>query len=172
MSALKKFKLKLKNNNNHNNHNNHNHNNNQINHNNHNNQNNNHDKKLYGTIQLGKRQKVGKKQANYKTLILDNPFEKKFEKTKFEIVNKKTTSIHSSKIPRPGRKRALEFGKKRDSLKLELENRKRENVMVDKRFGEYDHTMSVEDKMLIRYRLESRHLLFVVFVLLCVYYCV
>ena len=97
--------------------------------------------------------KISKRSLNQKRLVTENLFEKKFNNVKFDILNKKGASkADALRNPaRPGRKRAVEFGRKRDALRLELENRKRVGLMVDKRIGEYDASMSAEDKMLLRY---------------------
>lgn len=101
----------------------------------------------------GQAQIKSKKTLNHKRLITDNPFEKKFNNVKFDILNKKGASKSAAlaNAARPGKKKAMEFGKKRDSLRLELASRKRVGLVVDKRIGEYDASMSAEDKMLLRY---------------------
>lgn len=56
---------------------------------------------------------------------------------------------------RPGQVRARHEQVRQDSLGIELKNKKRENVMIDKRFGENDPNMSAEDKMLERFMREK-----------------
>jgi nucleolar protein 14 len=75
-----------------------------------------------------------------------NPFEHKFTRTKHEVLNKPVKGVAG----KPGltRKRGEEARVK--SLLPELTSKNRMSHVVDRRFGEGDTSMSVEDRMLAR----------------------
>lgn len=76
----------------------------------------------------------------------NNPFELKFTKQKHEILGRKVKGING----RPGVTRKLGLENRARTLGVELKNKNRTSMVIDKRFGENDKSMSVEDKMLAR----------------------
>lgn len=96
-----------------------------------------------------KRQSKRELKSEFKQqVVAKNPFEKIFSKPKFDILNR--ISKGGKKQGRPGAVREKAQKLRQQTMGLEMKNRKRENVMVDKRFGEFDKSMSQEDKMLMR----------------------
>ncbi|KAI9103840.1 nucleolar protein 14 [Phlyctochytrium arcticum] len=84
-------------------------------------------------------------------LSRSNPFELQFTRSKHDVLNRKVKGQQG----RPGlvRKRGEETRKR--SLGLELGRRNKTSAFVDRRFGEKDKNMSVEDKMLERFMKEK-----------------
>ena len=80
-----------------------------------------------------------------------NPFEHKFAPLKHDILNKKIKGVGG----KPGltRKRSQETRQK--TLLVEMKNKHRDSSMVDRRFGETNPSMSVEDRMLERFMKEK-----------------
>ncbi|KAJ3040491.1 nucleolar complex protein 14 [Rhizophlyctis rosea] len=80
-----------------------------------------------------------------------NPFEMKFSKPKYEVLNRKVKGV----VGKPGlqRKKGEELRKK--TLEVELGRKNKESAFVDRRFGEGDADMSIEDKMLERFMKEK-----------------
>jgi nucleolar protein 14 len=86
-----------------------------------------------------------------KKTMNDNPFEKKVVPQKHEVLGR----VIKGAVGRPGQVRARHQQIRENTLSIEMKNRKRENVMMDRRFGENDPTMSTEDKMLERFMREK-----------------
>ncbi|TPX68187.1 hypothetical protein SpCBS45565_g03263 [Spizellomyces sp. 'palustris'] len=80
-----------------------------------------------------------------------NPFELQFTRTKHDVLNRKVKGAQG----RPGavRKRGEENRKK--TLAVEMDRKRKESAFVDRRFGENDPSMSMEDKMLERFMKEK-----------------
>ncbi|KAM5272205.1 nucleolar protein 14 [Ctenodactylus gundi] len=83
-----------------------------------------------------------------------NPFEVKVNRQKFHILGRKTR--HDVGLPGVSRARAIR--KRTQTLLKEYKERDKSNVFKDKRFGEYDHSLTPEEKMMKRFALEhQRH---------------
>ncbi|EGF80455.1 hypothetical protein BATDEDRAFT_11405 [Batrachochytrium dendrobatidis JAM81] len=80
-----------------------------------------------------------------------NPFEMKFTKLKHEVIGKKTKGVTG----RPGQTKKKSEDIRQKTLLVEMKNRNRESALVDRRIGENDPNMSVEDKMLERFMREK-----------------
>ncbi|XP_004579437.2 nucleolar protein 14 [Ochotona princeps] len=81
-----------------------------------------------------------------------NPFEVKVNRQKFQVLGRRTR--HDVGLPGVSRARALK--KRTQTLLKEYKERDKSSVFLDKRFGEYEHSMSAEDKMLRRFALEQQ----------------
>ncbi|XP_008016255.3 nucleolar protein 14 [Chlorocebus sabaeus] len=81
-----------------------------------------------------------------------NPFEVKVNRQKFQILGRKTR--HDVGLPGVSRARALR--KRTQTLLKEYKERDKSNVFRDKRFGEYNSSMSPEEKMMKRFALEQQ----------------
>lgn len=88
-----------------------------------------------------------KKETNKKI----NPFEVKINRQKQEVLGRKI-SKHDKGMPGLSRSKAIK--KRKQTLLQEYNHRFKSNKFVDKRFGENDATLSVEDKMLKRFVME------------------
>jgi nucleolar protein 14 len=76
----------------------------------------------------------------------NNPFEQRFAKQKHDVLGRNLKGMQG----RPGQVRARAEEIRKNTIGIELKTRNRENVIIDKRIGENDPTLSVEDKMLQR----------------------
>ncbi|XP_077157719.1 nucleolar protein 14 [Paroedura picta] len=83
---------------------------------------------------------------------LGNPFEARVNKQKFRILGRRTR--HDVGLPGASRSRALR--KRTHTLLKEYKEKDKSSVFKDKRIGEYDTTISPEEKMLKRYALEQQ----------------
>ncbi|XP_003461905.1 nucleolar protein 14 isoform X1 [Cavia porcellus] len=81
-----------------------------------------------------------------------NPFEVKVNRQKFQILGRKTR--HDVGLPGVSRARAIR--KRTQTLLKEYKERDKSNVFKDRRFGEYDHSLSPEEKMTARFALEQQ----------------
>ncbi|XP_019567036.2 nucleolar protein 14 [Rhinolophus sinicus] len=81
-----------------------------------------------------------------------NPFEVKVNRQKFQILGRKTR--HDVGLPGVSRARAIQ--KRTQTLLKEYKEREKSNVFTDRRFGEYNSSMSPEEKMLKRFALEQQ----------------
>ncbi|CAG8519627.1 9906_t:CDS:10 [Cetraspora pellucida] len=81
-----------------------------------------------------------------------NPFELKVTKTKHNVIGKKVKGTQG----RPGLKRQMGIEKRKKTLLFEMENRNKVGGLIDKRFGEDDPTLSLEEKMLERFVKEKK----------------
>ena len=52
------------------------------------------------------------------------------------------------------------FVQRKKTLLKEYKQRFKNNAIIDKRFGEFDESLSIEDKMLKRYAMEKQVLIF------------
>jgi nucleolar protein 14 len=76
----------------------------------------------------------------------NNPFEQRFSKQKHDVLGRNQKGLQG----RPGQVRARAEEIRKNTIGIELKTRNRENLVIDKRIGENDATLSVEDKMLQR----------------------
>ncbi|ESO96868.1 hypothetical protein LOTGIDRAFT_115358 [Lottia gigantea] len=83
-----------------------------------------------------------------------NPFEVKINKQKHHVLGKKRTK---SEHGLPGVSRSKAMKNRTTTLLKEYEDRIKVNKVIDKRIGEKDQTISLEEKMLKRYALERKH---------------
>ncbi|ELK06562.1 Nucleolar protein 14 [Pteropus alecto] len=81
-----------------------------------------------------------------------NPFEVKVNRQKFQVLGRKTR--HDVGLPGVSRARAIQ--KRCRTLLKEYKERDKSNVFVDKRLGEYNSNVSLEEKMLKRFALEQQ----------------
>ncbi|XP_004715155.1 nucleolar protein 14 [Echinops telfairi] len=81
-----------------------------------------------------------------------NPFEVKVNRQKFQVLGRKTR--HD--VGQPGVSRARAIKKRTQTLLKEYKERDKSNIFKDKRFGEYNSSMSSEEKMLKRFALEQQ----------------
>ncbi|XP_020745513.2 nucleolar protein 14 [Odocoileus virginianus] len=81
-----------------------------------------------------------------------NPFEVKVNRQKFQVLGRKTR--HEVGLPGVSRARALQ--KRTQTLLKEYKERDKSSVFRDKRFGEYDSSISPEEKMMKRFALEQQ----------------
>ena len=107
-------------------------------------------KKASSTKQLANRQQrsLANKAltAMRETHQKSNPFDLKFTKQKHDILGRKPKGI----VGNPGlaRKRGLE--QRKQTIAVEMTQRNRTSLMVDRRIGQEDANMSVDEKMLAR----------------------
>ncbi|KAB0342720.1 hypothetical protein FD754_019646 [Muntiacus muntjak] len=81
-----------------------------------------------------------------------NPFEVKVNRQKFQVLGRKTR--HDVGLPGVSRARALQ--KRTQTLLKEYKERDKSSVFRDKRFGEYNSSISPEEKMMKRFALEQQ----------------
>ncbi|XP_046571254.1 nucleolar protein 14-like [Haliotis rubra] len=80
-----------------------------------------------------------------------NPFEVKVNRQKHQVLGRKIAK-HDRGLPGVSRSKANK--RRKETLLQEYEQRFKANKLVDRRFGENDTSLSVEDKMLKRYAME------------------
>ncbi|OWF55050.1 Nucleolar protein 14 [Mizuhopecten yessoensis] len=83
-----------------------------------------------------------------------NPFEVKINRVKHDVLGRKI-SKHDKGMPGLSRSKAIK--KREQTLSHEYDQRLKSNKFVDKRFGENDTNMNVEEKMMKRFALERSH---------------
>ncbi|XP_033755939.1 nucleolar protein 14-like [Pecten maximus] len=83
-----------------------------------------------------------------------NPFEVKINRIKHDVLGRKV-SKHDKGMPGLSRSKAIK--KREQTLLHEYDQRMKSNKFVDKRFGENDTDMNVEDKMMKRFAMERSH---------------
>ncbi|KAF0446050.1 Nop14-like protein [Gigaspora margarita] len=81
-----------------------------------------------------------------------NPFELRVTKTKHNVLGRKVKGIQG----RPGLKRQIGIEKRKQTLLVEMESRNKVGGLIDRRFGENDPTLSLEEKMLERFAREKK----------------
>ena len=94
-----------------------------------------------------------------------NPFERRFGKEKHAVLNRKSKTDEVAKgkkrlafgkggaavaVGKPGLSRSKAIQKRKDTLLKEYKMKDKANVFLDRRIGEGDNTVSVEEKMLAR----------------------
>eukprot|EP00842_Homolaphlyctis_polyrhiza_P004176 jgi/Hompol1/475/HPOL_004516-RA len=80
-----------------------------------------------------------------------NPFEMKFAKPKHDVMGRRIKGVTG----RPGQTKKRSEEIRKQTLLVEMKNKHRETSMLDRRIGEHDPNMSLEDKMLERYMREK-----------------
>ncbi|XP_072026375.1 nucleolar protein 14-like isoform X2 [Amphiura filiformis] len=110
---------------------------------------------------MGKRRNKGRKHVsdNVRTSkkgasdVKTNPFEIRINKQKHQILGRKI-SKHDRGLPGVSRGKAVK--KRKETLLKEYQHRTKSNQFVDKRLGENDPNMTVEDKMMQRFAVERQ----------------
>mmetsp|Transcript_26205 Transcript_26205/g.78749 ORF Transcript_26205/g.78749 Transcript_26205/m.78749 type:complete len:897 (-) Transcript_26205:128-2818(-) len=84
-----------------------------------------------------------------------NPFELRFTRPKHEVLGQRV----KGRIGSRGKSRDAAIQKRKKTLLVEMDNRDRTGLFLDKRFGEYDESISAEERMLQRFQFErvKRH---------------
>ncbi|KYK58227.1 nucleolar protein [Drechmeria coniospora] len=88
-----------------------------------------------------------------------NPFDLKHAKgPKFEVTSNRVTTGDAAKgiKGRPGQARAAAEELRRETLLVDMQRRNKVGGILDRRFGENDPTMALEDKMLERFAREKQ----------------
>ena len=93
-----------------------------------------------------------KKKVNAIPVIKKNPFEVRLFRSKHDVLGKKSKSDKGL----PGVSRSKAVQKRKKTLLKEYKQRNKNNLVVDKRFGEYDDNLTAEEKMLKRFTLEKQ----------------
>lgn len=91
-----------------------------------------------------------RKGANNLNAKKENPFNKKFTKTKFDVLNKNVVGAKG----RPGISKAKGTAVRAKSIIPELNRRGRQGEFIDRRFAQRDSNISSEEKMLQRFTRE------------------
>ncbi|XP_068709528.1 nucleolar protein 14-like isoform X2 [Montipora foliosa] len=91
--------------------------------------------------------KGGTKESN------NNPFEIHTNKKKHDILGRKLK--HDRGLPGISRSKAIK--KRQKTLLVEYKQKNKANLFIDRRFGEYDENLSLEEKMMKRFTLEKKH---------------
>ncbi|XP_041042478.1 nucleolar protein 14 isoform X2 [Carcharodon carcharias] len=86
--------------------------------------------------------------------IKTNPFEVKINKQKFNILGRKTK--HDRGLPGVSRSKSIK--RRAETLLKEYQDKGKANTFVDRRFGEYDSGLTVDEKMTKRFSLERQRL--------------
>ncbi|XP_060076896.1 nucleolar protein 14-like [Ylistrum balloti] len=106
---------------------------------------------------------MGKKKKNISDIVRSkqkpsakkiNPFEVKINRVKHDVLGRKV-SKHDKGMPGLSRSKAMK--KREQTLLHEYDQRMKSNTFVDKRFGENDTNMNIEDKMMKRFAMERSH---------------
>lgn len=85
--------------------------------------------------------------------VANNPFEIHTNKRKHDILGRKLK--HDKGLPGISRSKAIK--KRQKTLLVEHKQKNKANMFIDRRFGEYDEKMSLEEKMLKRFTMEKKH---------------
>ncbi|XP_047145947.1 nucleolar protein 14 isoform X1 [Hydra vulgaris] len=93
-----------------------------------------------------------KKKRSSVPVIKRNPFEIHVSKLKHDVIGKKVKTDKGL----PGLSRSKANEKRKKTLLKEYKQRNKANVIIDRRFGEFDDTISAEEKMLKRFTLEKQ----------------
>ncbi|XP_051692636.2 nucleolar protein 14 isoform X2 [Oryctolagus cuniculus] len=101
---------------------------------------------------MGKAKSAGARAKAPAAKARPNPFEVKVNRQKFQVLGRRTR--HDVGMPGVSRARALQ--KRTQTLLKEYKERNKSNVFADRRFGEYDGSMSPEEKMMQRFALEQQ----------------
>lgn len=104
-------------------------------------------KKLSNSVQSRRQNK--KKTA---TTSERNPFEVRVHRLKHDVVGKKVKTDRG--LPGVSRSKANE--KRKRTLLKEYKQRFKSNTIIDRRFGEFDENLSIEEKMLKRFAMEKQ----------------
>ncbi|KAJ3397754.1 nucleolar complex protein 14 [Lobulomyces angularis] len=82
-----------------------------------------------------------------------NPFELKFTNKKHDVLNRKVKGARGN----PGVTRKKSLDSRKTNLLRDLQEKSKDNTFIDRRFGENDPTMSLEDKMMARFVQEKKN---------------
>jgi len=85
--------------------------------------------------------------------VKNNPFEIHTNKRKYDILGRKLK--HDRGLPGISRSKAIR--KRQKTLLVEYKQKNKANLLIDRRFGEYDEKMSLEEKMMKRFTIEKKH---------------
>ncbi|XP_027037979.1 nucleolar protein 14-like [Pocillopora damicornis] len=85
--------------------------------------------------------------------VTNNPFEIHTNRRKHDILGRKLK--HDKGLPGISRSKAIK--KRQKTLLVEHKQKNKANMFIDRRFGEYDEKMSLEEKMLKRFTMEKKH---------------
>eukprot|EP00741_Cyanophora_paradoxa_P002224 tig00000571_g2156.t1 len=92
---------------------------------------------------------IGKKDAGVQKV---NPFERRVNKRKFDVVNRKVKGEQGER----GASRSKAIEARKATLLVEYSQQGKSNAFVDRRFGERDERISEEDKYLMRFQRERQ----------------
>ncbi|XP_020623752.1 nucleolar protein 14-like [Orbicella faveolata] len=99
-------------------------------------------------------QKLARKSAHSRPKeVKNNPFEIHTNKRKHDILGRKLK--HDTGLPGISRSKAIK--KRQKTLLVEYKQKNKANMFIDRRFGEYDEKMTLEDKMMKRFTMEKKH---------------
>ncbi|ORY32396.1 Nop14-like protein [Rhizoclosmatium globosum] len=87
-----------------------------------------------------------------KSASANNPFERQFARLKHDVLGRKVKGVEGK--PMAQRKKAEENRKK--TLKVEMAKKNRVGGLVDRRFGENNPNLSMEDKLMERFMREQK----------------
>ncbi|KAJ7333629.1 nucleolar complex protein 14 [Desmophyllum pertusum] len=85
--------------------------------------------------------------------VKNNPFEIHTNKRKHDILGRKLKNDRGL----PGISRSKAIKKRQKTLLVEYKQKNKANMFIDRRFGEYDEKMSLEEKMMKRFTMEKKH---------------
>lgn len=81
-----------------------------------------------------------------------NPFERLKQRVKFDVLGRSLKGTQRAN----GQARSRAIQKRKESLLVELQQDGKRNEFIDRRFGEGDESLSVDDKMLQRFQKERQ----------------
>ncbi|XP_066911191.1 nucleolar protein 14-like [Clytia hemisphaerica] len=81
-----------------------------------------------------------------------NPFEVRINRLKHDVIGQKVKTDKGM----PGISRSKANEKRKKTLLKEYKQRFKNNAIIDRRFGEFDESLSIEDKMLKRFAMEKQ----------------
>ncbi|KAL9983530.1 hypothetical protein ACROYT_G005716 [Oculina patagonica] len=85
--------------------------------------------------------------------VKNNPFEIHTNKRKHDILGRKLK--HDRGLPGISRSKAI--NKRQKTLLVEYKQKNKANMFIDRRFGEYDEKLTLEEKMMKRFTMEKKH---------------
>lgn len=93
-----------------------------------------------------------RKKLKAPSIVQSNPFEVRVNKEKYSILGRKLK--HDKGLPGLSRSKAIK--KRKKTLLQEYKQGNKSSLFIDKRFGEYNNDLSLEEKMLQRFTLEKQ----------------
>ncbi|CAH3155335.1 unnamed protein product [Porites evermanni] len=98
--------------------------------------------------------KLAKKQPKSEIKqVKSNPFEIHTNRRKHDILGRNLK--HDKGLPGISRSKAIK--KRQKTLLVEYKQKNKANLFIDRRFGEYDEKMTLEEKMMKRFTMEKKH---------------
>lgn len=98
--------------------------------------------------------KLAKKQPKSEIKqVKNNPFEIHTNRRKHDILGRNLK--HDKGLPGISRSKAIK--KRQKTLLVEYKQKNKANMFIDRRFGEYDEKMTLEEKMMKRFTMEKKH---------------